>query len=79
MSKTSTNPVTAGETEEEVKYEQKVLDDIDEEISFAYGIEAAIEGIDLDCTAVKWGVQRLQRTHIENLERLRARVLKLNV
>jgi hypothetical protein len=43
-------------------YEQKVVDDIDEEISFAYGIEAALEGLDLDYDAQKQGILQLQRT-----------------
>lgn len=58
-------------------YEPKVIDDLDEEISFAYGIEAAIEGLDVDYEPPKRGILQLQRTHIERLERLGARVLKI--
>jgi hypothetical protein len=58
-------------------YEPKVIDDLDEEISFALGVEAAIEGLEVDYEPPKRGILQLQRTHIERLQRLGARVLKI--
>jgi hypothetical protein len=55
-------------------YEQKIVDDLDEEISIARGIEAAMRGLECLNNGMLEGVRQLQIVHIERLEAIRDRV-----